>query len=177
MPGDPDREAVARVRGGDKTAFDEVVKRHWAGVRRLVRRYVQNDEDAKDVAQSAFVRAFERIDTFRGDSSFRTWIFRIAINAALNHARGQRVEEPASMDNLVAFTNSLRTSKLVAVEVWRRVEVRLYELPPMQRLAVELRLFHDLSFKEIGAIADCSEDAAKTNFHRGVKSLKSLLPR
>jgi RNA polymerase sigma-70 factor (ECF subfamily) len=175
---DPDAEALEAVRAGDPRAFDGLVHRHGSDVRRLVRRYVGNDEDAKDVAQIAFARAFERLASFRGESKFRTWLFRIAINVALNHTRGEgAVDASASLDDVTAFTNSLGTSRLVAAEVWRKVQGRLEELPAMQRLVVELRVFHDLSFREIAAVADCSEDAAKQSFHRGVKSLRTILPR
>lgn len=174
---DPDLDAIATMRRGDSRGFDAIVQRHGADVRRLVRRYLKNDEDAEDVAQAAFVRAFERLATFRGESSFRTWLFRIAINVALNHARGAARADTAPLEDVTAFTNSLGTSRLVAAEVWRKVRSHLEALPPMQRLVVELRVFHDLSFKEISAVADCSEAAAKQNFHRGVKSLRTLLPR
>ena len=91
--------------------------------------------------------------------------------------RGAPPHEPFPLEDVAAFTSSLATSKLVAAEVWRKVGARLEQLPPMQRLVVELRLFHDLSFKEIAAIADSNEDAAKASYHHGVKSLRSLLPR
>jgi RNA polymerase sigma-70 factor (ECF subfamily) len=173
---DPDLDLVDRFRAGDTRAFDELVRRYRDPIVGLVRRYVKATEDAEDVAQKAFVRAFERIEGFRGDASFRTWIHRIAINLALNHLRGQERLQPLDIDDVAAFTNSLGTERLVAAEVWRKVHARLSELPPKQRLVVELRLFHELSFKEVAVIADCSEDSAKVNFHHAVKKLRSLLP-
>jgi len=173
---DPDLDVVDRFRAGDRRAFDELVRRYQDPILGLVRRYVKASDDAQDVAQKAFVRAFEKIDTFRGDSSFRTWLHRIAINLALNHIRGQDRLQPLELDDVAAFTNSLGTERLVAAEVWRKVHARLAELPPKQRLVVELRLFHELSFKEVADIADCSEDSAKVNFHHAVKKLRALLP-
>ena len=173
---DPDHDLVERFRAGDSRAFDELVRRYREPIVGLVRRYVKGGEDAEDVAQKAFVRAFERIEGFRGDASFRTWLHRIAINLALNHLRGQERLQPLDIDDVAAFTNSLGTERLVAAEVWRKVHARLAELPPKQRLVVELRLFHELSFKEVSVIADCSEDSAKVNFHHAVKRLRSLLP-
>ena len=173
---DPDHDLVERFRAGDNLAFDELVRRYRDPIVALVRRYVKASDDAEDVAQKAFVRAFERIEGFRGDASFRTWLHRIAINLALNHLRGQERLQPLDIDDVGAFTNSLGTEKLVAAEVWRKVHARLAELPPKQRLVVELRLFHELSFKEVAIIADCSEDSAKVNFHHAVKRLRALLP-
>jgi RNA polymerase sigma-70 factor (ECF subfamily) len=175
MKQDEDLEAVERFQAGDASAFDDLVKKHQPHIQRLVFRYVKSEEDAKDIAQRAFVRAFERLDTFRKESSFHTWLYRIAVNLALNHIRGAPPVDPLPANDIPAFTHSLATSRLVAADVWRKVGARLEQLSPMQRLAVELRVFHELSFKEIAAIADCSEDSAKANFHHGVKSLRGIL--
>lgn len=173
---DVDRELVERFRGGDRRAFDEIVRKYQEPLRALVWRYVKNADDAKDVSQRAFVRAFEKINDFRGESAFRTWLFRIAVNFALNHIRSGDRLEPLELDDVTAFTNSLGTEKLVAAEVWKKVQAKLEQLPPKQRLVLELRLFHELSFKEVAAIVDSSEDSAKVNFHHAVKRLRALLP-
>jgi RNA polymerase sigma-70 factor (ECF subfamily) len=172
---DPDLELVARLRAGDRAAFDDLVRTYEEPIRRLVQRYVAAPEDAKDVAQRTFIRVFERFDSFRGESRFRTWLYRVAVNAALDHTRRQRHGETVPVEDDVAFTNSLGTEKLVAAEVWRKVHARLAELPPKQRLVVELRAFHELSFDEIAAIVGSSEDSAKMNYHHGVKRLRSLV--
>jgi len=173
---DPDAALVAQFLAGDRRSFDALVRRHQAGVRRLVLRYVKSDADAKDISQIAFVRAFERLSEFRGEATFRTWLFRIAINLALNHMRGMPSGDLAPIGDVAAFTRALETSQLVAGEVWRKVSARLDELPPKQRLALELRIFHDLSFEEVSAIAGFSVESAKANFHHAVKRLRGLLP-
>jgi RNA polymerase sigma-70 factor (ECF subfamily) len=173
---DPDRELVQRFREGERSAFDDLVRRHEVGILRLVRRYVSAPEDAKDVVQRTFVRAFERLEGFRGESKFRTWLYRLAVNLSLDHARGTRNERSVPIEDDIAFTSSLGTEKLVAKDLWKKISERLAELPPRQRLVVELRVFHDLSFEEIAAIVDSSEDAAKVNYHHAVKRLRSLLP-
>lgn len=174
---DPDGSAIARFRSGDRTAFDELIRKYERPIVSLVRRYVPVEEDAKDVTQRTFVRVLERIESFESRSSFRTWLYRIAVNLALDHVRGERNANVVPLEDDVAFTRSLGTEKLVAAELWRKVSARLADLPPRQRLVVELRVFHDLSFEEIGAIVDSSEDAAKTNYHHGVKRLRSILSR
>lgn len=172
---DPDAELVDQFLAGDRAAFDTLVLRHQAAVRRLVLRYVKSEADAKDITQNAFVRAFEKLSAFRGEAAFRTWLFRIAINLALNHVRGKPADL-APIGDVAAFTSSLQTSKLVAAEVWRKVSARLDDLPPKQRLALELRIFHDLSFEEVATIAGFSVESAKANFHHAVKRLRGLLP-
>lgn len=178
-PAEPDEDAplVARFNAGDKSAFQELVVKHQAPIRALVGRYIKTDE-AQDVAQRAFLRAFEKLSTFRGESSFRTWLSRIAIHLALNHLRGNRDRmESVELDDIAAFTNALETGRLVAAEMWKKVSARLTLLPPKQRLVVELRFFHELSFKEISAVAGCSEESAKANFHHGVKRLRDVLQK
>lgn len=177
LSNDADQLALTRFADGDRTAFDELVRKYERSIVTLVRRYVSVEEDAKDVAQRTFVRVLERIDSFRSQSSFRTWLYRIAVNLALDHKRGDKNGSAVPLEDDVAFTNSLGTERLVAAEVWRKVSARLEELPPRQRLVVELRVFHDLSFEEIGAIVDSTEDAAKANYHHGVKRLRSILAR
>ncbi len=172
---DPDAERVAAAQRGDRGAFDALVAKYEAPIHGLVRRYVKREADADDVAQRAFLRAFEHIGTFRGASAFRTWLHRIAVHEALGQIRVRDRTEPAELDDLPAFTHSLTTGKLVAKELWQKVERRLAELPPKQRLVLELRVFHDLAFREIAAVADCSEDSAKANFQHAVKRLRDVI--
>ena len=164
-----------RFRHGDRSAFAELVRRHQRTAFAVVWRYVRNDEDAKDIAQAAFVRAWQNADTFRGDASFRTWVLRIAGNLALNHVRDRgrwRADEldENTVDGLPTASESLgqaQTSELLrqAVET----------LPPKQRLVVELRVQEGLSFREVADATATSEDSAKANFHHALKRLRALL--
>ncbi len=174
---DPDAERVDRALAGDKLAFDALVTEHRDAITRLCQRYVHRFEDAEDVTQRVFLNAFEKLADFRRESTFRTWIHRIAVNLALNHVRQAAHEAPiADLDDLPTFTNALETKRLVAAEVWNRAAARIAELPPKQRLVVELRLFHELTFGEIAVLADCSEESAKVNFHHGIKRLREWIP-
>ena len=170
---DPDAPLVERARVGDRQAQGELYVRYRDALCNLVRRYA--GADTEDVVQRAFVHALERLSSFRGDGPFRAWLFRIAVHTAVSHTRGVKRPEAIDVDDLAAFTNGLGTSRLVAVEVWQKVAGKLALLPPKQRLCVELRLFHDLSFREVAEIVGCSEEAAKVNFHYGVKRLRGEL--
>ena len=177
MEPEAERALVARCQAGDRAAFDALVRASTGRVEGLARRYVKNDADAADVVQRTFVRAFERIGSYRGDASFTTWICRIAISVALNHRRDARpVDSQVPLDDDVAFTRALGTETLVAAQLWQKVRARLEELPPKQRMVIELRVFHDLSFEEIGDVVGCGEEAAKANYHHAVKRLRTLLP-
>jgi RNA polymerase sigma-70 factor (ECF subfamily) len=172
---DPDAPLVARLRQGDRRAFDEIVRRHRGDLKRLVERYVRDGAAAEDVVQAALLRAYQRVASYRGESAFRTWLFRIAINGALSHVRVAKDVPLDDLADVATFTRSLQTSRLVAAQVWERVRARLEELPPRQRLVLELRVFHDLSFDEIAVIVGSSEDAAKVNFHHAVERLRGIL--
>ncbi len=174
-PEDPDRELVDRARTGDRSAFNELVRRHQVGLTALCRRYVKNDDDARDLAQRALLKAFENLASFRGEAAFRTWVYRIGVHLALNHLRVREHVEISEIDDVAAFTSSLSTGKLVAKELWRKVQASIGDLPAKQRLVLELRVFHDLTFKEIAPLAGCTEDSAKVNYHHAVKRIRHLV--
>lgn len=175
---DADAPLVDRTRSGERAAFDQLATRHYADVERLVTRYLKNAEEARDVTQAVFLRAFENLHSFRGTSSFRTWLYRVAISVALNYRSSSQA--PASwleLEDDMAFTRSLGTTRVTAAELSRKVFERVLELPPKQRLVAELRLFQDLSFGEIAVIAACTENAAKVNFQSALKHLRELAPK
>jgi RNA polymerase sigma-70 factor, ECF subfamily len=173
---DPDRDIVARVLAGERGAFDELVRKYEPPIARLVSHYVRNPDDAKDVTQKAFMKAYQALPSFRHESKFQTWLYRIAVSRALDHVRSVPPGRLVEVEDDMLFTNSLGTEKLVAAEIWKKVQAHLVHLPPKQRLVLELRVFHDLSFDEIGALVDSSEDAAKVNYHHAVKRLRNVLP-
>lgn len=169
---DDDDALVARIRGGDARAREELARAHLPLLARLVRRYV-SAPDAEDVAQRAMVQALERIESFRGESTFRAWLHRIAVNAAISHARRAKREIAAEIDEADLITNTLGTQRLVAREAKQRLLAALRELPEKQRRSVELRLFSEMTFAEVGAELGISEDSAKMNFHHAMKRLRA----
>ena len=172
---DPDRELADRFRAGERTAFDQLVRRHQQGVWRLVRRYVRRDADAADVTQLVFVRAFKGLGSFRGAASVRSWLYRIAINCSLSWLRDHRREEPTEIADDAISEAPVAPGRLAAGEDSKRLRAAIAHLPPKQKLVLELRVFDDLSFKEVAELADCSENTAKVNFHYAVKKLRDIL--
>lgn len=172
---DPDRELAERFRSGDRSAFDAIVRRHQKGVWRMVRRYVRHDADAFDVTQQVFVRAFKGLASFRGAATVRSWLYRIAINCALSWLRDHRREQPAEIaeDSLTAMP--VAPANIASDQDGTRLRAAIAQLPPKQKLVLELRVFDDLSFKEVAELADCSENTAKVNFHYAVKRLRDIL--
>ena len=172
---DPDRELAERFQSGDRTAFDQLVRRHQKGVWHLVRRYVRRDADASDVTQLAFVRAFKGLAAFRGAASVRSWLYRIAINCSLSWIRDHRREEPTEIAEDSLTELPVAPGKIASSQDNMKLRAAIAQLPPKQRMVLELRVFDDLSFKEVAELADCSENTAKVNFHYAVKKLRDIL--
>jgi RNA polymerase sigma-70 factor (ECF subfamily) len=170
--GEDSSAIAARLRAGDRSLFADLVRAHRDEVRRVVRGYMRDDDEAEDVTQHAFLQAFRALDTFRGDASFRTWIHRIAVNVALNRARQARKHRAVSLEDVELITTALGTGRMAVREAQRKLAAALVELPPKQRLVVELRIVHEMSFRAISAIADCTEESAKANYQHGVKRLR-----
>ncbi len=188
----PEEESrlAERFRSGERAAFAELVGRHQRDVYYLVWRYVRSDEDAKDVTQVAFVRAWVGASNFRAEASFRTWIYRIATNLALNWLRDRGRWRTSSVDSsgptsagdsqdgagveLPSLAPSV-TELLEQAATASQLQGAVLQLPPKQRLVVDLRVQEGLSFKEVAEIAECSEDAAKANFHHALKRLRTML--
>lgn len=173
---DPDRELVERFQSGERLAFDQLVRRHQKGIWHLVHRYVKRDADASDVTQQAFVRAFRGLVSFRGTASVRSWLYRIAINCALSWLRDHRREEPTELaEDALTDENPAPATRMIGGEEGARLRLAIAQLPPKQKLVLELRVFDDLSFKEVAELADCTENTAKVNFHYAVKRLRDIL--
>jgi RNA polymerase sigma-70 factor (ECF subfamily) len=172
---DVDRELADRFRAGERGAFDQLVRRHQQGVWRIVRRYVRREADAADVTQLVFVRAFKGLAGFRGAASVRSWLYRIAINCSLSWLRDHRREQPAEIAEDAIVEAAVAPANISAGEDQAQLRAAIAQLPPKQKLVLELRVFDDLSFKEVAELADCSENTAKVNFHYAVKKLRDIL--
>jgi RNA polymerase sigma-70 factor (ECF subfamily) len=172
---DPDLALVQRFRAGERRAFEELVRRHQRAIWRVARRYLRNDADASDVAQQTFVRAYRALEGFRGAASVRSWLYRIAINLSLNHMRDHAREQPAEIPEGSLTQKATGPQRILASEEAAQLRAAVAELPPKQRMVLELRVFDELSFREVAELADCTENAAKVNFHYAVKRLKEIL--
>ncbi len=173
-PVDLDQALVVRARAGDRAAFDQLVRRHQRGVWRMVQRYVRG-ADAFDVTQQAFVRAYRGLASFRGAATVRSWLYRIAINCALSWVRDHRREQPSEIADDALVGDNLTSEQLAHHAETLRLRAAVAQLPPKQRLTVELRVFDDLAFKEVAELAECSENTAKVNFHHAVKRLREIM--
>lgn len=172
-----DLDLVERARAGEPEAREELVRRYLPDVFRLTNRILGDRELAQDATQDTFVNALGALSRFRGEASFRTWLLRIAVNAARSVGRRQGRRREV---NLVLADHEPSPEQDPATQTENRaeagrVEKMLAGLPPKQRLAVALRVQQGLSYTEIAGALNCSEGAARVNYHLGIKRLRELL--
>jgi RNA polymerase sigma-70 factor, ECF subfamily len=168
---------LARARSGELAARELLVRRYLDDVYRLSYRILGDRDLAQDATQDAFVNALGALHRFRGDASFKTWLLRIAVNAARSVGRRQGRRREVNLvlaDDEPSLGPDPATRAVHNTEV-ERLEKVLDALPTKQRMAVALRAQQGLSYAEIALALDCSEGAARVNYHLGVKRLKELL--
>ena len=181
-----DAAAVARACAGEAEAFRVLVDRYSRKIFRLAYRMTRNEQDAEDVVQETFLRAYRRLKQFESRSSFGTWIFRIAVNAALDLTRklgrqGQ-VEQTASGPETEAEPLSQLATPdpapdrlLLSGELQRKVESVLASLSPQVRTAFVLRHYEGMAIEEIGSVLGLKDSATKNSIYRAVQKLRKEL--
>ena len=171
-----DAELVRRTTRGELSAFEQLVDRHRPVVVRVAARIV-GSADAEDVSQDAFLRAFHRVDRFRGDAPFRTWLLRIAHNAALDHLRRRRAEpvDPETLDTSEESPSRPPAEQLEMRERTERLERKLHGLSPQHRVVLVLRDAEGLSYEEIADITDSPLGSVKGRLHRARRKLRETV--
>ena len=173
---DPDRELVRRTLAGDSGAFGELVERHEAVAHRVARRIVGPDE-ADDVTQDSFLRAFHRLDRFRAESPFRAWLLQIVHNTALNALQRRRPEpvgdSPMTIEEPARERQPAR--ELEERERRERLELKLRGLRTEHRAVLVLRDLEGLAYEEIAAVTEMPLGSVKGRLHRARGELIELL--
>ena len=173
----PDEELVDRARAGKLEAMDRLISRHHGSVYRVALGILRDEDGAADVAQETFLKAIRGLKGFRGDASFRTWLLTIAANEARGVLRKAGRRKELALDTIapVPSPDAGADDTMETREDVRRIKVLLLELPEKQRQAVTLRIFEELSFREIGGIIGSSEGAARVNYHHGIRRLREMM--
>jgi RNA polymerase sigma-70 factor (ECF subfamily) len=166
-----DLELVGEVRNGERRAFSELVKRHQRGLLRMSLRFVKDMDSAEDVVQESFIKAYEKLNSFEGRASFKSWLYQIAVNTARNRLRERRYDT-TEIDDVQIGVNAIAESSLVHVAVAEMLQKEVDKLPFKQRTALVLRVYEDLSFNEIAEIMECPYDTAKANYRHAILKLK-----
>jgi len=171
---DDEREAIEACRRGEREAFDRLVLRYQRDVYRLCYRFVFNHEDANDLAQEAFFRAWRAIPRFRGESSFSTWLYRIAVNACLNF-RGRRRPATQELPDALADPVPGVEARLETGDEVRRVRAAIARLPDKQRATLILKVYHELTHEDVARILGTSVGTVKANLFHALGNLRRLV--
>lgn len=169
-----DREAILASQRGEREAFDGLVERYQRDVYRLCYRYLNNHEDANDVAQESFLRAYKAISRFRGDSAFSTWLYRIAVNACLNF-RAARRPAPEELPEGLPDRGAPALERIEREERSRLVRKAVTRLPDRQRATLILKVYHDLSHEEVARILGSTVGTVKANLFHALANLRKHL--
>jgi len=169
-----DRALVEACLGGQREAFDVIVQRNQRQIYQVCYRFAGNHEDASDLAQDVFVRAYRGLAGFKGNSALATWLYRIAVNVCLNRAS---VKTPRLAVLADQADTRIERADATLVRGERAAEVRaaIARLPNKQRATLILRVYHDLPHDQIAGILGSSVGAVKANFFHALANLKKLL--
>lgn len=182
-----DQQLVDRVFNGDRKAFDLLVLRYQHRILALIGRFIKDPHEVEDVCQEAFVKAYRALPSFRGDSQFYTWLYRIAINTAKNYmvARGRRppatdvdVDEAEFLDTQTVLTDINNPEQNLAKDDLKKViDKAIDDLPEDLRTAFTLREFGGLSYEEITEIMGCPVGTVRSRIFRAREALdKKIKP-
>ncbi|HLS82811.1 MAG TPA: RNA polymerase sigma factor RpoE [Steroidobacter sp.] len=182
-----DQQLVERVQAGDKAAFNLLVLKYQHRVLKLVSRFVSDQVEAEDVAQEAFIKAYRALGSFRGDSAFYTWLYRIAINTAKNALVSNRrrpvdfdldLQDPDQYERHARLKDADTPEGVLLTEEIRQVVERAMEqLPEDLRTAIVLRELEGLSYEEIAEAMDCPVGTVRSRIFRAREAIdKKLKP-
>ena len=186
--GEPDDgELVKRCQAGDSSAFNDLITRYRSKVFTMIYGMVQNEQDAWDLAQEGFLKAWKSIHRFKGESSFYTWLYRIMTNVTIDSLRRKGVRGEAEFDDRIAPVNvepgsrttpsssPLPNKKLEFQEIRGRIDEAIAKLSPEHRAVIVMKEIEDLQYSEIAEILSCSLGTVMSRLFYARKKLQSLL--
>lgn len=178
-----DEELVTLSQGGDLDSFNQLVLRWERPIYALAYRVIGREEDARDVAQETFLRAFRALQGFKGQAKFSSWLYRITLNLCRDWIRRERrtpLAQPPEGVDLVELAGEARPSETIEQLVGRKqlgraVSRAMALLPEEQRTAIILKEYHGLTFQEIAELLDCPLSTVKTRLYQGLSVVRKQL--
>jgi RNA polymerase sigma-70 factor, ECF subfamily len=177
---------VRRTREGDLSAYDELVRRYQERIYATIYHMTANHEDANDLAQEAFIKAFHALDSFKGGSSFYTWVYRIAINKTINFLKQRKVKNQMSLDDLdinaehdpdllALISEKTPRREINLIELQERLNAAMQKLSEPHRLVVTLHDVQGLSHEEIAKIMNCNIGTVRSRLFYARQQLQAYL--
>jgi RNA polymerase sigma factor (sigma-70 family) len=183
---DDERALVTRAKAGDLTAYDELVRRYQERIYATVYHMTSNHEDANDLAQEAFIRAYHALKTFKGDSSFFTWVYRIAVNKTINFLKQRSKRVQMSLNDLdinaehdrdlvALISENTPRRNLNLAELQEKLNEAMQKLSEVHRMVVTLHDVQGLSHEEIGKIMQCNTGTVRSRLFYARQQLQAHL--
>lgn len=165
-----DTDLVQEIKAGNPKAYTALVKKYERPLLRLVMKFVKDEELARDILQEAFLKTYMSLAQFENRCSFKNWLYKIALNTARNKLRSLR--ETENIDDVVILEMCFIENNMVHQELLEELKAFVETLPEKQKRTLELRVFHDMSFKEVSHLMDCPYDTAKANYRHALLKIK-----
>jgi RNA polymerase sigma-70 factor (ECF subfamily) len=177
MPAARERQLILQAKEGSHEAFRGLVEMHMKRAYDLAYGFVNDHDDAEDITQEVFVRVYRSIKSFRQDSEFSTWLYRIVTNASLDRLkqRKRRMNRQVPLEESDSMEYAANPGSTESFDSALHIERALHELPTLQRAVVILRHIDGLPTRSVSEILKCSEGTVKTHLHRGLKKMRQLL--
>jgi len=172
-----DGDLINRFKGGELSAFEDVVRKYQDRVYNLCRYMIQDAHDAQDAAQDVFLKAYRNLKTFKPDASLYTWLYRIAVNTCLDYkkkSRPEQAEDESVIDDLTS-TEPSPEQRYQSKEIGQAIQLALQKLPESLRAAIVLKEIEDLSYEEIAEVLHTSIGTVKSRVSRAREELRRLL--
>lgn len=167
-----DEELVKQFRNGSKEAFGELVRRHSRPLAMMILRIVRDEEETRDISQSVFLRAYEAIPRFMMASSFKTWLYSIALNAVRDHLKRRSPVIACDAPDELPDPSQTPAEQLEKAHQYAALRKLVEELPMKQRLTLQLRLYEGMDYTEIAQVLGGTAAGARSNFFHAVKTLR-----
>jgi RNA polymerase sigma-70 factor (ECF subfamily) len=170
-----DADLVKAFRRGDRDAFSELVKRHMKPLPMTILRIVRDEEEARDISQAAFLKAYEGLPMFMRASSFKSRLYRIAINAAKDHLRRKRPAADTDLAERWADQGESPAQCLDRERLLKQLREAVSMLPEKQRITLQLRIYEEMDYREIAGILGGTSGAARANFFQAARKLRTIM--
>lgn len=174
---DHDRAIIARFLEGDEAAFTLLVNQYRRLVYAVTYRFTGNHEEADDLTQETFIKAYRKLKKFRGEAAFKTWLLRIATNLSINYTKSGRVTKDAGQrpEDLDPAHEPDGLEPMIESERKRQLRAAIYQLPPKQQQTLLLKTYQNMTCEEVATIMACSVGTVKANLFNATKNLRRIL--
>lgn len=170
-----DTELIRGALAGRQADFESLIERHQKALYGFTLRALGHHADADDVVQATFVQAYTKLANFRGESSFKTWLFRIAMNLCRDRRRRERRRRETPWEDVLAASGDQAGAVEPPIGLQSSLQRWVQQLPHRQRSVLSLRIYADLPFRDIARLEGISEGSAKVSYHHAIKRLKQWL--